>query len=87
MDALTVALSAAMGALTLGILGWLTSKEPFDFKKFVGTFLTAIISGIGVAVTYDYGQGITVISLMTAFLTGVGADAGRKAIADITRKN
>ena len=79
-----IAVSAAVGALSLSMLGWLKSGEAFQFRKFVGSAITAIVAGVGVAVTYNYGQGVTVIGVMGAFLTGMGADAGRKAIAKIS---
>ena len=87
MDAGIIAISAGTGALTLAVMGWLSSGEAFNPKKFVGSFLTAIISGIGLAVIHDYSAKLTIVAVMGAFLNGVGADAGRKAIADVTRKH
>lgn len=81
-----IAVSAAVGALTLGVLGWLSSGEAFQVRKFLGTFITAIVSGITVAVTYNYTQGVGVLVIFTAFLTGAGVDASRKAIANLTIK-
>jgi hypothetical protein len=78
---LVTALCAAVGALTLALLGWLSSNESFDIRKFIGSAITAIVAGVGVAVAADYGAGLSVAGCMLAFLAGVGADAGRKAVA------
>ena len=82
MQELITAICAAGGALTLGLLGFLSSKEPFDRRKFSASILTAIIAGVGVAVTVNYATtDISAIGCLLAFLTGAGADASRKAIA------
>ena len=82
MQELITAICAAGGAHALAILGFLSSKEPFDMRKFAASILTAIIAGVGVAVTVNYtATDISVISCLLAFLTGAGADASRKAVA------
>lgn len=85
MQEIFIAGAAGAGALALSFLGFTNSKEPFDMRKFIGSAITAVVSGVGVAVTFNYDNGVTIISYMTAFLTGVGADAGRKVIADSIR--
>ena len=81
MQELIIAICAAGGALTLGLLGFLSSKEPFDKRKFSASVLTAIIAGVGVAVTVNYTTSdISVIGCLLAFLTGAGVDASRKAV-------
>ena len=85
MNEFIIAGSAGAGALALSLLGFLNSQEAFNWRKFVGSAITAVVSGFGVAVTYQYSQGVTAIGVMTAFLTGVGADAGRKVLADTIR--
>ncbi len=86
MDVVFIALAAFLGALALSMMGWISSGEPFNPRKFVGSAITAVISGVGVAVAFDYSHGVTVINILMAFLTGTGADAARKAISDVIRK-
>lgn len=86
MDVIFIALAASLGALTLSMMGWLNSGETFEPRKFIGSAITALVAGIGVAVAFDYSQGITPINVLMAFLIGTGADASRKAIANVIRK-
>jgi len=85
MEVAFIAVSASVGALTLAVLGFLNSGEAFNPRKFIGSAITAIVAGVGVAVAFKYTNGVGLLDILGAFLTGVGADAGRKALADLTR--
>lgn len=86
INVIWVALAAFLGAMALSMMGWISSGETFNPRKFIGSAITAVIAGVGVAVTFDYSQGITLINILMAFLIGTGADASRKAVADAIRK-
>jgi|TARA_Y100000310_G_scaffold23392_1_gene22374 hypothetical protein len=80
MQELITALCAAGGALTLAILGWLSSSEPFDKRKFAASVITAIVAGIGISAVQQSSD-LSVIGCFLAYLSGAGADASRKAVA------
>ncbi len=83
---ISIAVAAGLGAILLAILAWTNSNEAFNWRKFIGSAVTAVIAGITVAATYNYTNVFNIVTVLTAVLTGMGADASRKAISNISRQ-
>lgn len=81
MDIIIVTGAAIVGAFLAAMLGWLESTEAFSSRKFARSVITAIISGITFAATYNYTQSVAMPMLVIlAILGGVGIDTGAKKI-------
>ena len=75
MNILYVALAGFGGAVVAGLLGWYKSGENFDPKKFLPTFLRALLAGGTIAVSYPLIETLGFgTALIGAFLVGAGFD-------------
>lgn len=68
------ALVAAAGSLAAGMLGWLDSGGPFNWRKFASNVIRSVTAGM----VYALGQEVSKFSGVTlyfyAFLGGAGVD-------------
>jgi CHASE2 domain-containing sensor protein len=79
-----VATAAFGGAIVAGLLGWAKSGEPFMARKFLVTFLSALLAGVGLAVTYlATAEPVTPVILGLAVLAGAGVDNGVNRLTGI----
>ena len=86
MNIVWISLAGFGGALVAGILGYMKDGGEFDPKKFLPTFLRAVLAGGGIAVAYpliDMGLGP---ALVGAFLTGAGLDVTWHRLAGTVKK-
>lgn len=74
MDVIWIAVSAFVGGVITGVLGWLDSKEAFDVRKFGASLVRALVASIGFAVACQYSNGLSPIDIGLAFLGGAGVD-------------
>ena len=75
METIYVSLAAAGGALGSSFLGWLESKEDFVPRKFMASFMRAVLSGGAFAVAYSTVMGTpTIADMVVAFGAGAGVD-------------
>ena len=75
METIYISLAAAGGALGSSFLGWLTSKEDFIPRKFMASFMRAVLAGGAFAVTYSTVMGApTIGDMVVAFGAGAGID-------------
>ena len=81
MEVIWIGLAAFVGGIAAALLGWLESKLPFDPRKFGSSAVRALVAGIGLAAVYEYGDSITPIDLLLAFLGGAGVDVVGNRIA------
>lgn len=72
-----IALSAFLGSLVSGALGWLSSGQPLVARTYMSTVLRGVLSAIALAAAYtlDTNPSVIFIPLATAFLSGAGIDA------------
>ena len=81
MDRLYISLAAVMGGLTVALLGWMESNEPFNLRKFGGSAIRALIAGAIFAVGYEMSNSVGWLDLFYAFLAGAGVDVIGNRIA------
>ncbi len=89
MHILLFAGCAFMGGIVSALLGFLGTNppEPFISRKFLASVLKAFVSGIATAIGSSFliaPAGLTAWIIMgfTAFLAGVGVDAGLKRLVE-----
>jgi len=71
---LFIALLACAGGITSALLGWLNSGEAFVTRKFMASVVRALVAGVVFAVGYSFTDGISILDLFAAFLSGAGVD-------------
>ena len=82
MDRVYVALAAFAGGLFSALMGWLSSDEPFDARKYGGSALRALIAAVIFAAGYQLSHTtVTVLDLFYALLGGAGVDSIGNRIA------
>ncbi len=82
MDRLYVALAALGGGLVAALLGWMESNEPFDWRKYGGSAIRALIAAVIFAAGYELTHTtVTILDLFYAFLGGAGVDVLGNRIA------
>ena len=81
MERLIIALVALLGGLVATLVGWLDSKESFDWRKFGGSAVRSLIAGIVFAVGYHLSGAVSTLDLFYAFLGGAGVDVLGNRIA------
>lgn len=82
MEPIYIGLAGAVGAVGSGLLGWLSSKEPFTARKFIPNLIRAVISGATLALTFPFIEEMGFYpGLIGAFLTGAGVDVVAHRIA------
>lgn len=76
--------AAWAGGIATATLGYLAAPEPFDTKKFLTSVIKSFIGAAGITYTI-YAAGVTelVFTLITAFLSGAGVEAGIKRITNV----
>ncbi len=72
-----IVLACFLGGLISGLMGWAgsTPAEPFNTRKFVTSLGTALVAGIGYAVTLYTPSGNFTRDLLIALAIGAGGDA------------
>lgn len=71
MDRVVIAVAAFVGALLAGLLAWLESGEPWDWRKYGATAIRAVFSGLLFAIQHPpYGN--MVLAVLYAILGGAG---------------
>ena len=68
-----IMLMAFTGSILAGILGWLSSQEPFEWRKFGTTVIRGVISGALVGWGFSDASA-TARDAIGALLTGAGVD-------------
>lgn len=87
MEIVFVSLAAFGGAVVNGLLGWSKSTEKFDFRKFLPTFLKAVLAGAGIAIGYPIVATLGFWpGIVGAFLTGAGLDVLVHNVAGTIKK-
>ena len=71
---ITLILLTVLGAITVALLGWVESGEPFDPRKFAASVGRAIIGGLLAALIFEGTTNPTVWTYVSAFLIGAGMD-------------
>lgn len=76
LQIIIVAIMALAGGMTVALLGWGDSGEPFNPKKFAMSIVHSIIAAVVVAAAFNYTVLTSPIGYLFAFLSGAGIDAG-----------
>jgi hypothetical protein len=77
LELLLTVILAVLGALSAAYLGWCDSGEPFNARKFSSSIMHAIVAGLLFFVgTYTANMPANVFVYVSAFLGGMGIDAG-----------
>ena len=63
-----------IGAISVAILGWIESGEPFDFRKFAASLGRAIFGGLVSALIFQGVGTPDIWTYVSAFLIGAGID-------------
>jgi len=71
---LTLIILTVVGAITVAILGWIESGEPFNTRKFVASIGRAVLGGLFSALIFEGTQNPTTFTYVSAFLIGAGMD-------------
>jgi len=75
MNVIWLAAAAFLGGVATGLLGWCDSQEQFVLRKFMGSLLRALFSGMVFAVTSRWTSNMDLaVILILAFLSGAGVD-------------
>ncbi len=74
-------LLTVLGAITVAILGWCESGEPFDARKFGASVVRAIIGGFLAALIFEGTVNPTTFTYLSAFLIGAGIDVAGHRLA------
>ncbi len=81
---------AFLGGIVSSLLGWLGTTEPFEPRKFCASalkaFVAALAAAVGGSLIPPVGTLALVLMCITAFLAGVGVDAGLKRGVDAFTK-
>lgn len=85
MDFIWIGVAAAIGGIVKGLIGWSRSQEPFSGRKFLGTALTALVTGMAASMIYSAAIGIGWPDIVLAFLAGAGVDNLRKEVVNNVR--
>lgn len=84
-----IVVSFVAGALLYSIGSWLVSKEPWDWRKFVGGNILTVLAAIGGGVAFAFEQGgvmdtdALVLVCVLAFGTGAGLVGGTSKIQKV----
>lgn len=82
-----IAVSASIGALISGLLGWWDNHEPFDKQKFMSNVFRAAFAGMTFALTYVLQPNI-IRNIFLAILGGAGIDVlGNRIKGGTTPRN
>lgn len=80
-----IALTVA-GSISVALLGWVESGEPFDKRKFAGSIIRAIIGGFASALIFQGTENLTIQIYVSAFLIGAGIDvSGHRLIGAVNQ--
>ena len=87
MNIMWISLAGFAGGVVSGLLGYLKTGEAFDSRKFLPTFLRALIAGATLAITYPLVEQLGLATaLVGAFLAGAGFDDVWHRIAGTIKK-
>lgn len=87
MGIVFVALSAFVGGLAAGLLGWLEKKSKWSAVKFLPTLIRSVIAGGGIAISYPFLEDMGLWpAVIAAFLVGAGVDVLGHRVAGSTGK-
>ena len=71
---ITLIALTVLGAITVAILGYIESGEPFDTGKFGASVIRAVIGGLVSALIFQDTKNPTTFTYLSAFLIGAGID-------------
>ena len=71
---ITLILLTVVGAISVAILGWIESGEPFDNRKFAASVGRAIFGGLVSALIFQGTEDPTIWTYVSALLVGAGID-------------
>jgi len=74
-------LLTVLGAITVAILGWIDSGEPFNPRKFASSLLRAVFAGFVSALIFEGTTEATTFTYLSAFLIGAGIDVAGHRLA------
>lgn len=74
MNVAYVVVAAFVGALVAAVLGWITTEEPFNGRKFGASCLRALLAAAVFGATFSYVNQLHPIDILIAFLGGAGVD-------------
>jgi hypothetical protein len=74
MDRFYFGLLALAGGLASALSGWFESKETFDWRKFGGSVIRALVAAAVFAASYELSGTIGILDMFYAFLGGAGVD-------------
>ena len=84
---ITLIIITIIGAITVALLGWIESGEPFNPRKFAASIGRAIIGGLLAALIFEGTTNPTIWTYVSAFLIGAGLDVtGHRLSGAIQRK-
>lgn len=75
-----IALAAWLGSMVTGLIGFLASSTPWDWRKFGLTALRGLITAASFAVLYAEASDISSREYILAFLGGTGGDTVAKRV-------
>jgi len=81
MERFYIALLAFSGGLASALTGWFESQEKFDWRKFGGSAIRALVAAAVFAAGYEVSGSLGVMDLFYAFLGGAGVDVLGNRIA------
>ena len=81
-----LAIAAFLGGLATTLLGWLSSGNPFNGRKFSTSIIRAVIAGVVFAVGHEVLHDTGVMGLALAFLSGAGVEVGGHRLAGALKK-
>ena len=81
MDRFYIGLLALAGGLVSALSGWFESKETFDWRKFGGSVIRALVAAAVFAAGYELAGSIGILDLFYSFLGGAGVDVLGNRIA------
>ena len=87
MELIIIFAAAFIGGVANALLGWRDSQVPFARGKFVASVIRALVAGVVFAISYSYGDGISIIDIGVAFLGGAGVDVIGNRVAGVLKSN
>lgn len=72
MEPLLFALFAFLGGMVAALMGWAQAATPWDWRKFLTSFLRSLVGAVVLAYGADYTGGHGTLFYMFAFISGGG---------------
>lgn len=73
-DYILIIIAGFLGALGAGYFGYVKSGAPFDWRFFLPSIWSSVVSAMVMALGYQKTSDLTIINFITAFLSGAGID-------------